>query len=255
VELNTAHGLTPRVRETAHTEPTVFVIDDDTSARDSLETLIRTAGWQPETFRSAEDFLSRSGGAAPCCLVCAVTLPGLTELALQRHLAERTDIPIIFISDYTDVRITVQAMKSGAIEFLTKPFQDEVLRAAICDGLERSSAALSNGAEMRMLMTCYALLTPREREVMTLVVCGLLNKQIGAELGISEITVKAHRGQMVRKMRADSVPDLVMMAATLGLRVARSRAGAFAPTLVKVTPRATHPEAAGTQYRSPVQNH
>jgi FixJ family two-component response regulator len=255
VELNTAHRLTPRVRETARTEPTVFVIDDDTSARESLETLIRTAGWEPETFRSAEEFLSRSGGAAPCCLVCAVTLPGLTELALQRHLAARTDIPIIFISGYPDVRVTVQAMKSGAIEFLTKPFQDEVLLAAIRDGLERSSAALIRGAEMRMLMACYALLTPREREVMTHVVSGLLNKQIGAELGISEITVKAHRGQMVRKMEADSVPDLVMMAATLGLRVARPRALALAPTAVKVTAHATHAEVAGTEYRSPVHNH
>jgi FixJ family two-component response regulator len=249
VELNAAHGLHTRVRETARTEPTVFVIDNDTSARDSLESLIGSAGWRSETFGSAEEFLSRSGGGVPCCLVCAVMLPGLTGLDLQRHLAERTDIPIIFISGYTDLRTTVQAMKSGAIEFLAKPFKDEVLLAAIRDGLERSSAALSNDAERRMLKTCYALLTPREREVMTLVVSGLLNKQIGAELGISEITVKAHRGQMTRKMEADSVPDLVMMAAALGLRVARSRVLAPAPTPVTISPRAIHAEATRTQYR------
>ena len=195
----------------------VFVVDDDVSVRESLEPLLRTAGWQPETFASAQEFLCRPHPTGPCCLVLDVTLPGLSGLDLQKRLAERTDMPIIFITGHGDVPMTVQAMKAGAAEFLTKPFKDDVLLDAIRSAIERSRAALRLDSEMRALRNCYASLTPREREVMALVVSGLLNKQVGGELGISEITVKAHRGQVMRKMKADSLPDLVTMAARLGL--------------------------------------
>ena len=198
----------------------VFVVDDDVSVRESLELLIRTAGWRPETFSSAQDFLSRPRPTAPCCLVLDVTLPGLSGLELQRQLVDRADMPIIFITGHGDVPMTVQAMKAGAVEFLTKPFKDGVLLDAIRGGIERSRVALRQDSEMRVLREGYASLTPREREVMVLVVSGLLNKQVGGELGISEITVKAHRGQVMRKMKADSLPNLVGMAARLGLRSA-----------------------------------
>ena len=198
----------------------VFVVDDDVSVRESLELLIRTAGWRPETFASAQEFLSRPRATVPCCLVLDVTLPGLNGLELQQQLAERTDMPIIFITGHGDVPMSVQAMKAGAVEFLTKPFKDDVLLDAIRGAIERSRAALRLDSEMRALRNCYESLTPREREVMALVVSGLLNKQVGGELGISEITVKAHRGQVMRKMKADSLPDLVTMAARLGLRSA-----------------------------------
>jgi FixJ family two-component response regulator len=196
----------------------VFVVDDDVSVRESLELLIRTAGWQPETFASAPEFLSRPRADVPCCLVLDVTLPGLNGLELQQQLAERTDMPIVFITGHGDVPMSVQAMKAGAVEFLTKPFKDDVLLDAIRGAIERSRAALRLGAEIMALRNCYESLTPREREVMALVVSGLLNKQVGGELGISEITVKAHRGQVMRKMKAESLPDLVTMAARLGLR-------------------------------------
>jgi FixJ family two-component response regulator len=198
----------------------VFVVDDDVSVRESLELLVSTAGWQPETFASAHEFLSRPRPAVPSCLVLDVTLPGLNGLELQQRLAERTDMPIIFITGHGDVPMSVQAMKAGAVEFLTKPFKDDVLLNAIRGALERSRAALRVDSEMRLLRTSYESLTLREREVMALVVSGLLNKQVGGELGISEITVKAHRGQVMRKMKADSLPDLVTMAARLGLRSA-----------------------------------
>jgi FixJ family two-component response regulator len=201
----------------------VFVVDDDVSVRDSLELLIRTAGWQPEIFASAQEFLARSRPAVPCCLVLDATLPGLSGLELQVRLAERTDMPIIFISGHGDVPMTVQAMKAGAIEFLTKPFRDDVLLGAISGALERSRAALRKEAEIGALRDSYQSLTPREQQVMSLVVSGLLNKQVGGELGISEITVKAHRGQVMRKMRADSLPDLVTKAARLGVRSASNR--------------------------------
>jgi FixJ family two-component response regulator len=196
----------------------VFVVDDDISVRESLEPLIRTAGWQPETFASAQEFLSRPRPTVPCCLVLDVTLPGLTGLELQQQLAERTEMPIIFITGHGDVPMSVQAMKAGAVEFLTKPFRDDVLLDAIRGALERSRVAVRLDSEMRVLRTCYESLTPRERDVMVLVVAGLLNKQVGGQLGISEITVKAHRGQVMRKMKADSLPDLVTMAARLGIR-------------------------------------
>ena len=198
----------------------VFVVDDDVSVRESLELLIRTAGWRPETFSSAQDFLSRPSPIVPCCLVLDVTLPGLSGLELQRQLVHRAEMPIIFITGHGDVPMSVQAMKAGAVEFLTKPFKDGVLLDAISGAIERSRVALRQDSEMRVLREGYASLTPREREVMVLVVSGLLNKQVGGELGISEITVKAHRGQVMRKMKADSLPDLVTMAAHLGLRSA-----------------------------------
>jgi FixJ family two-component response regulator len=199
----------------------VFVVDDDVSVRESLDLLIRTAGWQPETFASALAFLSRPRPTVPCCLVLDVTLPGLSGLELQERLAERTDMPIIFITGHRDVPMTVQAMKAGAVEFLTKPFTDDVLVDAIAGAIERSRMAVRHESELQVLRNAYASLTPREREVMALVVSGLLNKQVGGELGISEITVKAHRGQMMRKMKADSLPELVTMAARLGLQPAR----------------------------------
>jgi FixJ family two-component response regulator len=198
----------------------VFVVDDDVSVRESLELLVRTAGWSPETFASAREFLSHPHPTVPCCLVLDVTLPGLSGLELQEQLVGRTDMPIIFITGHGDVPMTVQAMKAGAVEFLTKPFDDAVLLDAIRGALERSRAALREELEMQALRKCYGSLTPREREVMTLVVLGLLNKQIGGELGISEITVKAHRGQLMRKMKADSLPALVTIAARLGLQTA-----------------------------------
>ncbi|MET0166580.1 MAG: response regulator [Vicinamibacterales bacterium] len=204
----------------ADVTPIVFVVDDDVSVRESLELLLRTAGWQPETFASAQEFLSRPRPALPCCLVLDVTLSGLSGLELQQQLAERTDMPIIFITGHGDVPMTVQAMKAGAVEFLTKPFKDDVLLDAIRSAIERSRAALRQNSQIQVLRDCHASLTQRERQVMELVVSGLLNKQVGGELGISEITVKAHRGQVMRKMKADSLPDLVTMAARLGLRSA-----------------------------------
>jgi len=200
--------------------PIVFVVDDDVSVRESLELLLRSAGWQPETFASAQEFLSRPRPTVPCCLVLDVALPGLNGLELQKQLADRIDTPIIFITGYGNVPVTVQAMKAGAVEFLTKPFRDTVLLDAISSAIERSRAVLRQESEMQLLRTCYASLTTREREVMALVASGLLNKQVGGQLGISEITVKAHRGQMMRKMKADSLPALVTMASKLGLRPA-----------------------------------
>jgi FixJ family two-component response regulator len=201
------------------TKPIVFVVDDDISVRESLELLIASAGWQPEIFASAQEFLHRPRSPVPNCLVLDLSLPGLNGLELQRRIAaERTDLPIIFITGHGDVPSTVQAMKAGATEFLTKPFSEDALLSAIRQALERSRNALEGEAEMQSLRKRYDSLTVRERQVMALVVSGLLNKQVGGELGISEITVKAHRGKVMQKMKADSLPALVKMAARLQMK-------------------------------------
>jgi len=201
-----------------HIPPTVFVVDDDVSVRESLESLIRVAGWQPQVFASAQEFLAHPRALFPSCLVLDVSLPDLNGLELQKRVAsDRSNMPIIFITGYGDVPMTVRAMKAGAVEFLTKPFSDDVLLNAIQNAIERSHTALGHETAIRGLKECYASLTPREREVMALVVTGRLNKQVGSELGISEITVKTHRGNVMRKMKADSLPDLVKMAARLRL--------------------------------------
>jgi FixJ family two-component response regulator len=197
--------------------PVVFVVDDDVSVREALEPLIRFAGWQPETFASAQEFLDRPRLSVPSCLVLDVSLPDLNGLDLQKRIVDRTDMPIIFITGHGDVPMTVRAMKAGAVEFLTKPFDDEALLSAIRNAIERSEAALGDEANLRVLRERYASLSPREREVMSLVVSGLLNKQVGGELGISEITVKAHRGRVMQKMKAASLADLVTMGARLYL--------------------------------------
>jgi FixJ family two-component response regulator len=196
--------------------PTVYVVDDDTSVRESLEMLIECAGWRPESFASGREFLARPRSVAPSCLVLDVVLPGLGGCALQTLLADRLEMPIIFISGRGDVPVVVSAMKAGAVDFFTKPLVADILLSAIGRAIDRSRAALLEVDSMRTLNDRYQSLSRREREVMALVVTGRLNKQIGGTLGISEITVKAHRGQMMRKMNADSLPALVQMATRLG---------------------------------------
>ncbi|MGH9742279.1 MAG: response regulator transcription factor [Candidatus Acidiferrum sp.] len=197
-------------------KPVVFVVDDDISVRESLELLIRTAGWRPELFASARAFIDHPPTSVPNCLVLDISLPGLNGLELQKRIvAERPEMPIIFITGHGDVPKTVQAMKAGAVEFLTKPFPDDLLLDAIRQALERSRSFLAHAAEMQSLQDRYASLTPREQQVMKLVVTGLLNKQVGGELEISEITVKAHRGKVMQKMQANSLADLVKMASKL----------------------------------------
>jgi FixJ family two-component response regulator len=198
-------------------KPTVFVVDDDISVREALKLLIESAGWQPETFGSGQEFLARPRVSGPSCLVLDVGLPDLNGCDLQKRVADRADMPVIFITGYGDVPTIVRAMKAGAVDFFPKPLVGDMLLSAIRNAIDRSRAALGDAAHMRALQDSYASLSRREREVMALVVAGRLNKQAGGELGISEITVKAHRGKMMRKMNADSLPELVRMAYRLCL--------------------------------------
>jgi FixJ family two-component response regulator len=204
----------------------VLVVDDDISVRESLEHLLRHEGLDVETFVSAQEFLSRPPVAVPSCLILDISLPGLNGLDLQKRVAiERHEMPIIFITGHGDIPITVQAMKAGAVEFLIKPFNDDILLNAIRNALVRSKALLDRSTEIRTLKARYSCLTAREREVMALVVIGLPNKQVGSELGISEITVKAHRGSMMRKMEVESLAELVSIATRLRLTRPSSRKG------------------------------
>ena len=204
----------------SHAMPIVFVVDDDVSVRESLELMISSAGWKPELFASAKEFLSRPRAHAPCCLVLDVNLPDLNGLDLQMRVAgHRIDMPIIFVTGYGDVPMTVRAMKAGAVEFLTKPFSDDALLDAIRHAIDRSRIVLGQEAQLQMLADRYKTLSRREREVMALVVTGLLNKQVAFDLGISEITVKAHRGKVMHKMQANSLVDLASMATKLRLQM------------------------------------
>jgi len=204
--------------ETPRDNPLVFVVDPNRALRESLERLIRCEGWRPESFTSAEEFLAHPCEVVPSCLLLDVSLPGLSGLELQKRAAvERPYIPTIFLSAKGDIPTAVEAMKTGAVEFLTKPFRDNELLSAVRKALERSGYVLAKEAQKQALQRSYASLSPRERQVMALVSCGLINKQVGGKLGISEITVKAHRGQVMQKMKANSFADLIKMAAKLGL--------------------------------------
>jgi FixJ family two-component response regulator len=205
-----------RSRTTA-VKPIVFVVDDDFAFRGFLRSVVESAGWRSETFASAREFLSRPRALVPSCLVLDVGLPDLNGLDVQQRIVDRNDMPIIFITGSGDVAVAVSAMKAGAAEFLIKPCRNDVLLKTISRAIEQSTAALRLEAEIQALRGRYAELSAREQEVMALVVAGRLNKQVGGELGITEITVKGHRGNVMRKMNARSVPDLVTMAALLGL--------------------------------------
>jgi FixJ family two-component response regulator len=214
-----AHSKEVAMRDT---KPTVFVVDDDASVRESLKLLLESAGWHAETFGSGHEFLARPRVWAPSCLVLDVILPDLNGCDLQALVADRADMPIVFITGHSDIATTVRALKAGAVDFFTKPFADDEFLGAIRTALDRSCAALGNAEQMRELQKSYESLSRREREVMALIVAGRLNKQVGGELGISEITVKAHRGRVMRKMMAKSLADLVRKAASLTLPLGRT---------------------------------
>lgn len=223
IEHGPTSSCTPYPARSPVSEPTpvVFVVEDDSSVREALEGLIRSAGWKVEVFVSAHEFLASPRADVPSCLVLDVALPGLSGLDLQARMAEvHQDLPIVFITGHGDIPMSVRAMKAGAVEFLTKPFLEQDLLAGIAVALDRNTAARTEEAELRELRECYASLTPREREVLELVISGRLNKQAAAELGTSEITIKVHRGRVMAKMHATSLPDLVNRAARLKLRPA-----------------------------------
>jgi FixJ family two-component response regulator len=212
----------PRLPAMPPTTPTVVVVDDDISVRESLELLIQNEGWQPALFESAQEFLAQLPTVVPSCLILDVNLPDLSGLDIQQRISsEKSSTPIIFITGYGDIPTSVRAMKAGAAEFLTKPLDNEIMIGAIRDAVLRSQANLKREGAQRQLEERFALLTKREREVMNLVVKGLMNKQVGFELDISEITVKAHRGRVMEKMRATTFVDLVNMAGRLGISTAR----------------------------------
>ncbi|HEU4623212.1 MAG TPA: response regulator [Steroidobacteraceae bacterium] len=234
--------------------PIVFMIDGNPSVRAALGALARAAGWQSRAAASAEEFLAWPRTTSPSCLLLELHLPGMSGLELQRRVSERTEMPIIFISGRADVPTTVAAMKAGAFEFLTKPLAPDLLLSTIESAIELSRAALRRAAEIRALQQRYESLSRREREVMNLVVSGRLNKQIGGELGISEITVKAHRGKMMRKMRACSFAELVTMAASLERDLLASRAEPYSSSTVSgrtLVSRYTHSRVTPTNQSAP----
>jgi FixJ family two-component response regulator len=226
LEMTPGHGVERELEpRSAQATPVVFVVDDDISVREALEAMIRFAGYGAETYPCAQSFLERSRVMVPNCLVLDVDLPDLSGLDVQNLIAaERTDMPIIFITGYGDVPTTVRAMKAGAVDFLTKPFDDWVMLGAIRHAIERSRVALNEASETRAVQDRYDSLSRREREVMALVVSGLLNKQIAGQLGITEITVKVHRGQVMRKMNVRSLAELINRAARLRLAAASKAA-------------------------------
>jgi FixJ family two-component response regulator len=213
--------LRPALRQESGEQPIVYVVDDDDSVRVSLEWLIRRAGWQPNSFGNAGEFLAYGRCPVPSCLLLDVTLPDLSGLDVQEMLAGRAEVPIIFMTRHGDVPTTVRAMKAGAVEFLVKPLCDDELLRAIPLALEISSGALRDQARLKVLHSRYSYLTPREREVMERIVSGQLNKQAALDLGITENTVKVHRFNVMRKMRADSFADLVEMASRLRISPGR----------------------------------
>jgi FixJ family two-component response regulator len=222
MNLNESASMQPSA---SRVKPIVFVVDDDVSLRDSLQLLIECAGWQPFVYATADEFLSHPPVFVPSCLVLDLTLPGISGLDLQNLLANRPGVPVIFITAYGNVRLTVRAMKAGAVEFLTKPFPDDLLLDAIREAFDRSDTVLRREAALHVLSARHASLSSREREVMALVITGLINRQIGSELGISEITVKGHRGRMMRKMQAQSLAHLISMASELHPQQFKSGSG------------------------------
>ena len=207
------------MRKPSESDAVIAIVDDDPSAREGLQTLLRSAGWKVETFVSAQEFLGRLGAAAPSCLILDLQLPGLSGLDLQTRMAKvGLEIPIVFLTGHGNIPASVQAMKAGAVEFLTKPLDEQKLLQAIQEAIERDRRTRQQHAEIRELRERYESLTAREQQVMQEVVSGRLNKQIAAELNITEFTVKIHRGHVMRKMRADSLADLVRMAESLGIR-------------------------------------